>query len=376
MDKPDHSNRDHAEFSPSSLKYVAGCAGYQGRDGTSAAAEKGTRIHEALEAQDSSALHDEEEFDIYDQIVRDEEHFIFDVFGNDPYAHDQVIELYEVQVDVELDGTSTWGTCDRLTIVGDKAIMGDYKTGISVIDSPKDNWQAKAYVLGAFQKYPELETIIFVFYVPVRNQILDDVFTRDDVPNLTKELSEVIKKGELIRPQWEGGQPDMDDLCPTVNCRFCRHEGHCPALGGLALEVATRVSDTIPKDIDINDPKDPEVIEQLWLVAKVVTNWATRIKANAISKAKDGMEFPTLRLRSMGATRKCNDNEELLEIASKFDVSQEEVLEAASIPLKKLAGIVGASAEEGEKLQKSKDFLDAVEEASIIDLSETRYTLS
>ena len=58
MDKPDHANRDHAEFSPSSLKYVAGCAGYQGREGTSAAAEKGTRIHEALEAQDSSALHD------------------------------------------------------------------------------------------------------------------------------------------------------------------------------------------------------------------------------------------------------------------------------------------------------------------------------
>jgi hypothetical protein len=78
----------------------------------------------------------------------------------------------------------------------------------------------------------------------------------------------------------------------------------------------------------------------------------------------------------MGATRKCNDNVELLEIAAKFDVSQEEVLEAASIPLKKIAGIVGASAEDGEKLQKSKDFLDAVEEASIIDLSETRYTLS
>ncbi len=376
MDKPDHANRDHAEFSPSSLKYVAGCAGYQGREGTSAAAEKGTRIHEALEAQDSSALHDEEEFEIYDQIVRDEEYFLHNVFGNDPYANDEVIELYEVQVDVALDGTETWGTCDRLTIVDNKAVMGDYKTGISVIDSPRENWQAKAYALGAFQKYPELDEIIFVFYVPVRNQILDDTFTREDIPALTKELSDVIKKGEKIRPQWVGGQPDMDDLKPTVNCRFCRHEGHCPALGGLALEVATRVSETIPKDIDINNPKDPEVIEQLWLVAKVVTNWASRIKSKAVENAKDGMVYPSLRLKSMGATRKCNDNEKLIEIASEFDVSLGEALDVANISLNKLAGIAGQKAEEGEKKQKSKDFLDAVEEASIVDVSETRYTLS
>ena len=63
MDKPDHTSRDHAEFSPSSLKYVAACSGYTGRSGTSAAAEKGTRIHEALEVRDPSALHDEEELE-------------------------------------------------------------------------------------------------------------------------------------------------------------------------------------------------------------------------------------------------------------------------------------------------------------------------
>ncbi len=372
--KPDHANRDHAEFSPSSLKYVAGCAGYQGRDGTSAAAEKGTRIHEALEELDPSALHDEEELEIYWQIVKDEEAFLSSVL--DEEALEDAVELNEVQVDVELDGVATWGTCDRLTIAGKRAVMGDYKTGISVIDTPKENWQAKAYALGAFQKYPEIEEIIFVFYIPVRDQVLSDVFTRDDVPSLVKELSDVISRGEVIRPQWEGGQPDMDDLNPTVNCRFCRHEGHCPALGGLAIEVATRVSETIPKDIDINNPKDPEVVEQLWLVAKVVTNWASRVKAQAVAQAKDGMEFPSLRLRSMGATRKCTDNNKLLDIAEEFGVTQEDMLDLASVPLKKLAGLAGQTAEEGEKLQKTKDFLDAVEDASIIDVSETRYTLS
>ena len=79
---PDHTNRDHAEFRPSSLKYVAGCAGYDGRSGTNAAAEKGTRIHEALEVRDPSALHDEEELEIYEQIVQEEDSFNKSFFGD------------------------------------------------------------------------------------------------------------------------------------------------------------------------------------------------------------------------------------------------------------------------------------------------------
>ena len=69
MDTPDHSNRGHAEFGPSGLKYIASCPGFHGTEGTSEAAERGTRIHEALEVHDPSALHDEEEVEIYDKIV-------------------------------------------------------------------------------------------------------------------------------------------------------------------------------------------------------------------------------------------------------------------------------------------------------------------
>ena len=71
-----HSERAHAEFGPSGLKYVAACPGFHGKEGTSEAAEKGTRIHEALEIHDPSALHDEEEVSIYDKIVVMEQEFV------------------------------------------------------------------------------------------------------------------------------------------------------------------------------------------------------------------------------------------------------------------------------------------------------------
>lgn len=369
--QPDHGSRGHAEFSPSSLKYVASCPGYEGREGTNAAAEKGTRIHEALEVRDPSALHDEEELQIYDQICKDEEAFMQEIIGDEEY-----VEHNEMLTHVQLNGTSTWGTCDRLILYGDKAIMGDYKTGISVIDSPRDNWQAKAYALGAFQKFKDIQEITFVFYVPVRHEVLHDVFKRDEMPEMTKELSWVILEGERIRPQWEYGTPPIEDINPTVNCRFCAFEAKCPALGAIAIEVAQRVADHPIPDTDIDDPDDMATLEQLWAIAKIVTNWATRIKAKAILKAKEGEEFPSLRLKSMGATRKCNNNQKLLELAKEFDMPDEELLTLATFPLQKVATAVSKRAPDGEKGQVKQDFLDSVTEAKIVDVSETRYTLT
>lgn len=79
--KPNHASRGHAEFSPSALKYVAGCPGFKGVSGTNAAAEKGTRIHEALETRDPSALHDEEENFLYEKIVEMESSFVAKFLG-------------------------------------------------------------------------------------------------------------------------------------------------------------------------------------------------------------------------------------------------------------------------------------------------------
>tara|TARA_R100000426_G_scaffold20039_2_gene17267 strand:+ start:1976 stop:2266 length:291 start_codon:yes stop_codon:yes gene_type:complete len=82
MDTPNHSNRGHAEFGPSGLKYIAACPGFHGAEGTSEAAERGTRIHEALEVHDPSALHDEEEVEIYDKIVEMENEFMANFESN------------------------------------------------------------------------------------------------------------------------------------------------------------------------------------------------------------------------------------------------------------------------------------------------------
>ena len=368
--QPDHSSRGHAEFSPSSLKYVSKCAGFHGRVGTNAAAEMGTRIHEALEVHDPSALHNEQELEIYEKIVAMEADFLNN-FG------DIAEEYNEIQVDVKLNGTETWGTCDRFLILASgNAVMADYKTGISIIDPPERNWQAKAYVVGAFQKFPDVQEITFVFYVPQHDQSLYHTFKRsDDYDNLVKELSAAILKAEATRPKWIGGKPSLEELTPTPNCRFCRYEDICPALGGLVLEVAKKIDPQLP-DVDIENTEDPAVLEDLWAIAKVVSNWSDRLRARTIELAKGGTEFPSLRLRSMGATKKIVDNQTLLGIAMDFGLNPEEVLESATISVNKVSKVIADKVEKSEKKKISQDFVDACQNAGIIETSDTRYTLS
>ena len=367
--QPDHSSRGHAEFSPSSLKYVSKCAGFHGREGTNASAEMGTRIHEALEIFDPSALHNEQELEIYEKIVEMEKEFLSN-FGGITEEHN------EIQVTVQLNGTETWGTCDRFLILeSGNAVMADYKTGISIIDPPERNWQAKAYVVGAFQKFPDIKEITFVFYVPQHDQSLHHTFSRTaDLDRLIDELSVAILKAERVRPKWIGGKPALEDLTPTPNCRFCRYEDICPALGGLILEVAKKIDPQLP-DVDIENTEDPMVLEDLWNIGKIVTNWADRQKARTLDLVKNGLELPTLKLQSMGASKKVVDNQGLMGIALGFGMTPDELVNEATFPLSKIAKAIADRHEKSERKKISQDFLDECQNAGIVESSDTRYTL-
>lgn len=366
--QPDHSSRGHAEFSPSSLKYVAACAGYQGKNNSSAASEMGTRIHEALEIHDPSALHNEQELEIYEKIVAMEEEFLSNFSGI-------AEEFNEIQVHIQLDGTETWGTCDRFLILANgNAVMADYKTGISIIDPPEKNWQAKAYVIGAFQRFPQIEEITFVFYVPQHNSSLHHTFSRANLDSLVQELSTIIKAGESTRPKWEAGTMDIDDCTPTQYCRFCRHEGHCPALGGLVINVAKKL-DTTVADIDPTDLDNPARLSELFRIAKIVENWATRVKEKTLEAAKEGVQLDGLKLRSMGKTRTITDNSTLFKIAEEFGIQNSSVLEIASIPLGKISKLASENASKGKKREIEQNFVDACEDAGIVRASDERFTI-
>jgi len=374
-DTVNHAERAHAEFGPSSLKYVAKCAGYHGKDDTSFAAEKGTRIHEALEVRDSSSLLDEEEIRIYDAIIADEDEILNGVFGNTPTTTEREIRLH-----LELDAaTPTFGTCDLLVHSSEGvAVMIDYKTGISKIDEPESNWQAKAYALAAFQMFPHIHTIKFAFIVPLNGGILSGVFEREGVADLRNQISEVIRKAEATRPKWATGLIDIEDVTPSVNCRFCRYEESCPSLGAICVTIAKRVSPELlpvgsvsPSDVD-----DPEVLERLFIVAKIVENWAKSIKHKATGLALSGHEFEGHKLRSMGSLKKTLEKNYLAQLAIKHGLTIEEVIEAADLTLNQVSTALHTKAPRGKKSFVVDSFEKEAFDLGVVEVGPVRYSLT
>ena len=371
-----HTDRDHAEFSPSQLKYLATCAGYHGHDGSSAAADMGTRIHEALEVRDPSALQSEEEIEIYEQLLKDEEEVFAYVFGDD----DDFVNVYrEMRLHLELDArTPTFGTCDIVAHDGQTALVADYKTGISHIDPPRENWQAKAYTLGVFQSNPDIQTIHFAFLVPRNGGVITGTFERSEIQTLKNEISDVVRFAEQTRPKWEDGTIDIDDLGPSHNCRFCRHEDHCPALGAVSVEIARRVKPGILPDgiIRASEVEDPAVMAKLYLVARIVEEWASAIKFKALSMVLAGTELPGLRLKSMGTPLVVEDNLNLANLAKRFGMTEEELIESATLSLNKLGEVLGGKAQRGQKAKTIEAFREEAVELGVVVEGKTKYTLA
>ena len=365
----------HAEFGPSSLKYVSLCKGYHGREGTNATAEKGTRIHEALEIRNPSTLESEEEIQMYDTLLAEETEVFNAVF---PTGEPTILREFRLTLDLDCK-TPTFGTSDIVAYDDNVGLLVDYKTGISMIDAPRSNYQAKAYTLATFQMFPHIKKIFFAFLVPQRQQVLLEEFSRDEMDSLKDEISTIIREAEVTRPLWaNGGQPPVEALTPNVNCRFCRHEENCPAMGCLVIEVAKRYRpDLLPEgSISSSDVEDVEALDKLYHVAKIVENWASSIKHKAMTVALAGAEFPTLRLKSMGANTVVREQEYLKKLAMQHGLTEEEVFEASDLKLTAVLDALKTKAPKGKKAKVAEAFEQEAFDLDIIEKGTQRFTLT
>jgi hypothetical protein len=135
-----------------------------------------------------------------------------------PHARFAADEQFERKYRTELDGTTLTGTIDRLRIVGDQAMVKDYKTGQGKpLDPP--TVQGDVYSWHIFMHHPEVEVVRYKeewtrFGIPT--QPFD--YYRDEVlDSVTRWLRTRLR---VIRAAYE--QPRL----PTKPGGWC---AHCPA---------------------------------------------------------------------------------------------------------------------------------------------------
>jgi len=272
----------HARYSPSQLKMFELCPSYLPRQGeTNPAAEKGTRIHKALE-EDRLDLLSPDELAIAQPCAD----FVEGLINHQSIA--PVERLREVRLQIDLGGgLSTYGTCDELIVYQNHAVLVDFKTGYGAVDDAEVNSQAWAYVLGAFQKFPHLSSCHVYFLLPVRNEISHAQFSRSDIPRMQLRLGTIVRRAIESAGKTFNPQPSL--------CEYCGNQSNCQALADSALKIAGKAGLPVPSDVEV-DYNDPENIAKLLRLAPIMESWAKGVKEAALkANLEEGIEIPGFR---------------------------------------------------------------------------------
>jgi hypothetical protein len=352
---PDHSKRDHAEHSPSALKMFEICPCYAKREGTNPIAERGTAIHQALESGDLTQLKDDESQAIA-QKCWDYAQLLIGSIGQYE-SHD------EERLEIDLgDGVTTFGTADVLRHVPSAkyALMIDYKTGYGAVEDAEINSQAWAYVIGAFQKFPEVENIDFYFLIPNRDEVSYSRFSRARLPEMQLRLQTVIRRAKeqkIFNPQ------------PGV-CDYCGRQGSCKALAEKALLIANRYTEgfKLPKNTaNLDDIDDPTTLALLLKLAPIMESWAEGVKKYALDKAlNEGWELPGYRLTERKTPRAITSALLAYE-AVKDTVQLNDFLAACSkVSVPDLEKNFAESLPRGKKAQGKQELVDRLTDAGCL----------
>jgi len=358
----------HAEFGPSSIKMSAHCPGYEGESGTNPAAEMGTRIHEALETGDWSKLNDYESS--LAQGCRNAEEAIFKHHGYDISVLD---DYKEIRLTLQLRGEETFGTCDRLTVNGAEAVQIDYKTGQMAIDEPQDNWQAKAYALGAFQRFPQLEAVHFYFIACRRDEILFHTFKREDMDEIVHAISGVIKRAKKVRACFSKANPA--ELIPQLKiCNYCKNAGRCPSLAKLSVDTAKKYAPTsmdflsMPEEVHGSTCEDPQTIADMMKVVPIIKKWAAGVEYAARRMAiEEGIEIPGYEIKERKGRRSITSALAAYG-AIKDEVAIEDFLDGIDkFPVGKMEKLVSDMAPRGQKKERVSEVMSELHRLGVIE---------
>lgn len=366
------SEMKHAQFGPSSLKMFRKCPGYANRGGTNPAAEMGTRIHDALETGDWTALNDYEEslaqmcFNCVQSIIRS-------------HMFEDCDHYNEIRLEMDLGGElSTFGTSDVLLVKGKEAVKIDYKTGVGKIDPAGQNFQAKAYTLGAFQKFPEIQTVDFYFVIPRRDEVLHHQFKREDTAELVEEIRNIILAAKETRKMFEDqarGKTSVEALLAVLSptnlvCNYCARAGSCPAIISKALEVAKHQALDEFEELGLSGEGCDLSPEELARRKKLVPILEEFIRStNSLVKKsmlEDGVEVPGFEVKERSGDRKITSAMAAYGLV-KDQVPLDEFLEELKgVPVGAFEDLIAKHSKRGEKKKRVEEVMKQLYESGAV----------
>lgn len=273
------------KFSPSSFNSLEICPGYRHRkdDGKpSPAADLGKEVHAALETGTIDKLVNEDAKHMARQCADYIDALLADRLPNLPTQ-----DFKERKLPIDLGNEMTTnGIIDRLIIYGQTGHLIDFKTGrLEVIDA-EINLQLWAYVLGAFQAHPELQTIQGHMIMPQQNEVSTHEFSRKFMTEMQLRINTVVRRAMECTESLFNPQPNL--------CEFCARQGMCPALAKKALKIAAKLGPglQIPQSIFVSKDRVAD-IPNILRIAPAMEAWAKSQREEALRlNLEEGIQIP------------------------------------------------------------------------------------
>lgn len=267
---------EHATISPSQWPNCAKCAAFRSHGASSTASIEGSELHRCKQTGDYSGCNDEQ---------------LETLRKTDEYEAAILIEagkvMREVKLEIALGNSHSFGTADLLTISGTTGHLLDYKTGRSEIEPSETNLQLRGYIIGAFDKFPELEEITGHLVIPRRDEATSFVFQRTQLEGYRQSIIDLFDRIYDPDPELNAGH----------YCNWCEKQTDCPAVLGRALSLGQKLDFVIPPNADPTT-MTTEMLDQVALpLAACLDGWSKAVKKRALEAALSGEPFEDHELR-------------------------------------------------------------------------------
>lgn len=347
--------RIHSKFSPSGWAYLAKCPSYRKEEGaTNIVAELGTTAHKAVETRNLEGFDDRYKEAIRKCIALEDE---------------LALNADEVLTEVQLEMVGQKGFVDVAMRQGSSGRIIDYKFSYNAVEPAETNWQGYGYLIGLWERWPEVEAIEVIFFMPFLSITSRHTFTRKaDYPRL-KLLAE-----QLLREAEKGETQNPNDYCI-----YCGVRSTCVALSNKFSLVAQRYDSlTIPTELHSSKISNGEQMAEAVRLADVAIKWGESVKSHAKEFATQGHKIPGYELAQRAGAREITNVPVAWDILKGY-ASEAELLSTIKINYGDLEKLISDRATKGTKsktliaLQDTLKDHDALERrASVMYLKKTK----
>ncbi|MCK9587742.1 MAG: PD-(D/E)XK nuclease family protein [Terrimicrobiaceae bacterium] len=373
-------DRKHSRISPSKLKPLQICPGWENIEGDSTASLRGTFLHEIMETGEIPKVVPENVTE--DDLKMAKEMLVF-------LREEEKLSPFEPISEMELDFTPLGlehfekGHLDRVLILEvdedenpKKAELTDFKFGEWEVEPVKDNIQFRSYGLGLFLEIPTLQEVVLRLKQPALNKDETHVLRRTPDFNIIKtQLGAIIKRRHKYLETRDAAMLKSDE----DNCNFCAMQATCPVWQAYMVRLANEsnlfeVPVVTISALDDPESADPDEVLRVFRWIKPMEEYLTKLKRFALAVYDTGRLGDGLNLVEKAGKPAIADPLAVYDLLKAKGVTKEEFILACTVSTTAIKNLVEDKTKKGEKGKAADEFVALLKEEGLMTNGEpSRY---